>query len=77
MYINQVDFEGFWVRRLVKGKGGIHFFNGSSARAILPKKIALLHFQTLQDKDQKIHASSRTFRSKIDSKGAELVLEEN
>ena len=53
------------------------FWNGSSARAIFPLQIALLRFQTSQQRGRKIHASPRTFRSKIHPKGSELALEEN
>ena len=47
------------------------------ARVIFPQKIALLPFQASQEKCRKIHASSRTFRSKIRPKGPKLTLQEN
>ena len=39
-------------------------------------RIASLRFQTVQQKSRKIHASPRTFRSKIHPKDPELALEE-
>ena len=48
----------------------------TSARAIAPQKIALVCFQTLQQKGQKIHASSPTSRLKIHSNGLEQACEE-
>ena len=53
------------------------FWRGSSPGAIFPHKIASLRFQTSQQKGRKIHASPRTFRSKIHPKGPELALQEN
>ena len=47
------------------------------ARVIFPQKIALLPFQASQEKCRKIHASSRTFRSKIRPNGPKLTLQEN
>ena len=51
------------------------FSKGSSTGAIFSPKIALLRFQTFQQKDQKIRASPRNFRSKIHPKGPELAFE--
>ena len=53
------------------------FWKGSSAGAVLLQKIASLRFQASQQKGWKIHASSRTFWSKIHPKGPELALEKN
>ena len=75
------DFEIFWVRRLllltIEGQGRNPCFEGLQRRSDFSTEIASLHFQTSQQKGKKIHASSRTFQSKIHPKGPELALEEN
>ena len=60
--------------------GGIPVLKGLYRRSNFPpeNRIALVsNFATLQKKGRKIHASPRTFRSKIHPKGPELALEEN
>ena len=49
------------------------FWKGFSTGAIFSQKITSLRFQTSQQKGWKIHASLRTFWSKIHLKGPELA----
>ena len=70
------DFEGFWVRRLL-----LLIIEEQARNPCFERAPAIEQFspknRITPQKGQRIHASSRTFPSKIDPKGQEVAVEEN